>query len=135
MDYLAIGIAGFFGAVTRGILGETKFLDSNIFPINTLLVNLIGSFVLSLFLTLTMERYKINPNLRLAVSTGFLGAFTTFSTFALETVNLIRHGYLFYATSYVILSTLGGLLLAGLGFAISKGIVNNKTNKEKLKDV
>ncbi|MHB9094526.1 MAG: fluoride efflux transporter FluC, partial [Eubacteriales bacterium] len=89
MDYLAVAIAGFLGAITRAALGKAiKALVVTVFPLGTFIINLTGCFILSFFLTLTLERLEINPKLRLAIGTGFLGAYTTFSTFAVDSINL-----------------------------------------------
>lgn len=135
MDYIAVGIAGFLGAICRGVLGNILIFKDNIFPINTLFINLTGSFILSFFLSITLERSKINPTLRIAFSTGFLGAYTTFSTYALETVKLIKNGNFFSALLYLAISTAGGLIFAWLGFALSKYIINYHTKDKSTKEV
>jgi CrcB protein len=64
----------------------------NTIPFGTLIVNLAGAFVLGYFYTLTMERVFVSDYLRFAISVGFLGAFTTFSTFSVETLHLFEDG-------------------------------------------
>ena len=62
------------------------------FPYGTLLINLTGSFLLALFMTLATERYMIDPRWRTLFAVGFLGSYTTFSTYTLESMNLINQG-------------------------------------------
>ncbi|MGG4040412.1 fluoride efflux transporter CrcB [Bacillus smithii] len=112
MNLLAIGIGGFFGAILRYSVG--KWIPAtNGFPVGTLLINLAGCLFLAWFFTITEKRWMINPQLKLAIGTGFTGAFTTFSTFSVETLNLIEHQQFFIALIYLLLSVGGGI-----GFAI-----------------
>ncbi|MDA8212276.1 MAG: fluoride efflux transporter CrcB [Clostridia bacterium] len=121
MDYLAVAIAGFLGAVTRAALGKLiKAGFTSAFPLNTLIINLTGCFVLSFFLTLTVDRLAINPKLRLAVGTGFLGAYTTFSTFALESINLLRSNLTGLSLAYILSTSLGCVLFAWFGVVLSR---------------
>jgi CrcB protein len=90
---LAIGFAGFAGAVARYVVGGWvyRWLPAT-FPYGTLAVNLLGSMLLGAVMELGAARTALDPNLRLVLGVGFLGAFTTFSTFSLETMNLLREG-------------------------------------------
>ena len=90
---VAIGAGGFLGANARYLVGLwVSQRWGNTFPWGTLLINLSGSFVLGYYLTLVTERVSGSATTRLFVATGFLGAYTTFSTFAFETVTLFRQG-------------------------------------------
>lgn len=86
MNVVAVGIGGFLGAILRYKVGE--WIDTeNGFPLETLVVNLFGCLFLAWFFTITTKRWNINPKLKLGIGTGFIGAFTTFSTFSIETLN------------------------------------------------
>jgi len=108
---LLVGMAGFFGAVSRYLVGGWvyRMLPSS-FPFGTLAVNIIGSLLLGAVFQLGTERAVLSPEVRVAIGTGFLGAFTTFSSFSLETVNLLKEGSLLLATLNV-----GGNVLLCLG--------------------
>jgi len=114
MNIFAVGIGGFFGAILRYSIGKL-ISPTNGFPFGTLTINLLGCLFLGWFFTITVNRRDINPNLKLAIGTGFTGAFTTFSTFSVETLNLIKNHQLILALLYVLLSTLGGIALALFG--------------------
>jgi CrcB protein len=117
---LAVGIGGIIGANLRWQVGEwAADRWATPFPWGTLLINLTGSFVIGLYLTLVTERFAGRPMTRLFFATGVLGAYTTFSTFAYEMVRLLQHGHLLTAATYVAASlTLGlGACLAGIAIA------------------
>ena len=92
-------------------------------PINTILINVIGSFLLALILTIALEVWNIKEEIRLGIATGFLGAFTTFSTLCKDTVTLINKGLYFSALSYVTISTLLGLCAAYFGIILAREFV------------
>ncbi len=85
------------------------------FPWHTLAVNLVGSFVMGLLIASALR-----DTARLFLLTGMLGAFTTFSTFSIETLALVQDGRLWAAAAYVALSVVGGLLLAALGYTVGR---------------
>ena len=114
MNVLAVGIGGFFGAILSYTVGKVIPSPSG-FPLGTLVINLLGCLFLAWFFTITTKRWNISPNLKLAIGTGFTGAFTTFSTFSVETLNLIKNHQLFMALLYVLLSIFGGIILALIG--------------------
>jgi CrcB protein len=90
---LLIGGFGFLGTVARyATQGAVQRLMGGTFPYGTLAVNVIGSFLVGLIATLTLERAAVNPLVRSAVLIGFCGGFTTFSAYAYETFELIRTG-------------------------------------------
>jgi len=123
LDYLAVAVAGFLGTITRAVLGKViKTWVTIFFPLNTFIINMTGCFILSFFLTLTLERLEINPKLRLAISTGFLGAYTTFSTFAVESINLIRSHQMWISLAYILATSLGCVILAWVGAAASRAL-------------
>jgi fluoride exporter len=95
------------------------------FPLGTLIINLFGCFFLAWFFTITAKRL-MNPNIKLAIGTGFTGAFTTFSTFSVETLNLMKIGHVWMAVFYVLSSILGGIILALAGYTLAAG----KTKEE-----
>lgn len=107
-------LGGFFGAITRYSIGEWIQTDNG-FPFGTLLINLLGCFVLGWFLTYFTIRNNIRPEITLLIGTGFIGSFTTFSTFSVETILLFQNGLAFYGTLYVLMSIILGLILAYLG--------------------
>lgn len=127
MDFVAVGIAGFLGAITRFALSKVlKIGIFGVFPFSMMFINLTGCFILSFFLTLTLERLEINPRLRLAIGTGFLGAYTTFSTFTVDSLNLIRSGHLLLAMVYILGTSFGSVIFAWLGVTLSRLITKSK---------
>ena len=118
---LLIGGAGFVGAVARYLIGGWvhRVLPPG-FPYGTLCVNVIGSFLLGAVFALSTERAALDPELRLVLGVGFLGAFTTFSTFSLETVNLLREGSLMLAAGNVGANVLLCLMAAWVGIGATR---------------
>lgn len=121
MNLFLVMIGGFFGAICRFSLGELIHTNNG-FPLTTILINLSGCFILGWFLTYVSLNKKIRPEFTLIIGTGFIGSFTTFSTFSVETLNLFHEGLVFMAVIYVLTSTVLGILLAyaGHNLAISK---------------
>ncbi len=123
MNYLVIGAGGFVGAITRYILAVwigQRWGRS--FPLGTFVINVTGSFLIGLLMTLMAERFTENPQWRLLLVVGFLGAYTTFSTFEYETGALLKDSEWLFASLNVILSVFVGFLALKLGEAIAKSI-------------
>ena len=122
-NYFIIGIGGFLGAVARYIvalwIGQRW---GRIFPLGTFIVNISGCFLISLLMSLFTERFMENPQLRLFLVIGFLGAYTTFSTFEYETGNLVKDGEWTIALANVIISVIAGFVALKLGELIAKSI-------------
>ena len=120
MTYLLVAIGGASGASARFALGA--LLGSNGFPFATLTVNVLGSFGLGLVTALAVAQGRGSDPGVVAVSVGFLGAFTTFSTFSLDTLRLIESGRLAAAVAYLIASVALGLLAALLGYLVATAL-------------
>jgi len=131
MVYIFVGIAGILGALSRYYLGlSIGTLWHHDFPLATLLINLIGCFVLS-WLTMYISRLNIVPPYFVtALGTGFVGSFTTFSTFSVETVKLIHSSHWAIALLYVLSSLWGGLFMSWLGFKIGDYFFKKRTQKQ-----
>ncbi|WP_203247012.1 fluoride efflux transporter FluC [Sporosarcina beigongshangi] len=112
---LWVGLAGSLGAIARVVLGELIHSESG-FPTATFIINLVGTFVLCFIVAGALRKLNVNQSLYDAVTTGFLGAFTTFSAVSMETVLLVESGQLAMAILYVTLSIIGGLAAGTLGF-------------------
>lgn len=123
MTVLGVAVAGALGALARYGLGgfiATRYPSS--FPWETLIINVSGSFVLGLMFVVFTERFMPHPALRTALMVGFVGAYTTFSTFSLETFRLIEDGAIGLAAANVVASVVAGLLAVYLGVAIGRAI-------------
>ncbi|MCQ4021905.1 MULTISPECIES: fluoride efflux transporter CrcB [unclassified Ruminococcus] len=120
LSCIAVGLGGFVGAVARYLLGLIPLGHSSAFPFVTLLINLIGSFAIGVISQLAFERGSGNTFLVLFLKVGVCGGFTTFSTFALESGNLIENGRGALAAVYIFLSV--ALCIAGvlLGKMVAK---------------
>lgn len=117
INILWVGIGGFFGAICRyaGNMAVAKTNFMPLFPTGTLLVNLSGCFLIGFIAYFSDTRDVLSHNARLFIFTGFLGAFTTFSSFGYETVNLLRGQMPWAAFANVILHIVLGLLFVCLG--------------------
>jgi len=119
MTTVLIGLAGAAGAVARYRIGSAIGLRA--FPWATLLVNVAGCFALALVLA-GPGAGRWSDATTAAVAVGFLGAFTTFSTFGWETFTLLRTDQVARAATYVALSLLGGLAATALGWAVGRAL-------------
>lgn len=119
--YIAAG--GALGAVMRfGVSNGVHLLFGRDFPYGTLTVNVLGSLLIGLFYILLIERYSLGPELRAILIIGMLGAFTTFSTFSMETYNLLESGELMKALVNVLLSVALCLVATWVGVVIGRQI-------------
>lgn len=116
MTHLAVAIAGACGALARYWVGLAAAPVG--FPWTTLGINTAGSFLLGVVLGAVPGRW--NATLVTALSVGFLGAFTTFSTFSFETVDMLRSNRATAAGLYVVASVVLGVAAAGLGYAVAR---------------
>jgi fluoride exporter len=120
MIFIAIGFAGALGALARyGVsVAALRWLGDD-FPYGTLCVNLVGCFLLGIIAELTMEDAGLAPQTRAILGTGFLGAFTTFSTFGVDTYRAMQAGAWGVAASNVAVNVVGGLVLVAAGVALA----------------
>lgn len=118
---LAIGCGGFLGAILRAYVNNIALnkLPSD-FPYATLGVNLIGSFLMGLLIAYFMYTNFFSLHVKSFLTTGFLGALTTYSAFAIESLFLLQAGSIFLALTNIILNAFGTVLMAGSGFYIVK---------------
>jgi fluoride exporter len=118
LTIVVIGIGGVVGSTARWQISEwsaERWPSS--FPWGTFLINVSGSLILGLYLTIVTERIAGRPLTRLLVATGVLGAYTTFSTFVYETVRLIQHGEPMTAVAYLAASLIAGLAACAVGIS------------------
>jgi len=121
---LSLVIGGAIGALLRYFVsGITHRYFEGVFPLGTLVVNLIGSFVIGIIWGL-FEVENISPVLRTFIFIGILGSFTTMSTFTLESFNLIRDGEIKYALANILANNVLGILLVFIGFSLARAIMN-----------
>lgn len=116
LQLLAIFIGGGIGAAARFLLARSIQAYANMpFPVGILVVNVLGSLLIGLLWVIMLERFSPDGVWRAAILIGVLGGFTTFSSFSLDTVNLIINGELVSATLYILASVLLCLLGTWLG--------------------
>ena len=118
LNCLVVALGGGIGACLRYLIGLIPLKEPFVFPVKTLVINLLGCFVIGLVASLALKNSSLSPKLVLFVKTGLCGGFTTFSTFALETETLIKTGQSGLAILYVALSVVAGVGLAFAGEVI-----------------
>ena len=122
-NYLIIGLGGFLGAIARYAVSLWIVRRwGRTFPLGTFFINVSGSFLIALIMSLATERMMINPQWRLFLAVGFLGAYTTFSTFEYETGSLLRDGEWMVAMLNVVMSVAAGFLALKIGEVVAKSI-------------
>ena len=117
-EALLVGIGGFVGAVSRYKLGGLILHSTanHRFPFATFAVNIIGSLVIGIFAGLAQKHHLFTPQLRLLLITGLLGGFTTFSSFSLDSLYLLKRGEIFVTAAYIGLTILFGLIFVAVGY-------------------
>lgn len=121
MKWICLILGGLSGTLARySISGITyKALGTN-FPHGTFIVNMVGCFLLGFLAALSESKFMLSPNTKLLLMVGFCGAFTTFSTFMLETTYLMKHGENLQAFLNIFLSVVIGFLVLRLGLLIGE---------------
>ena len=121
IDCIVVGAGGFIGAVCRYLIGLIPLNEGGAFPVKTFLINIAGSFVIGIIAALALKNSALNPRAVLFLKVGICGGFTTFSSFALETGDLIKGGNMQTALVYAVLTTVLGVLAVFAGQAVVRG--------------
>jgi fluoride exporter len=125
MKYLIfIAIGGASGSVSRYLLANwVHGLWEGKLPMGTLLVNVLGSFAIGIVYVMVVERQLIHADWRGVLMVGFLGAFTTFSTFSLETITLFEAGHSVHALAYMFGSAILCVVVAGVAMQLTRVLI------------
>lgn len=120
LNILAIFIGGGLGCVARYLIAILMRMQSFNFPFATIMVNIVGSLILGFVAALFWKQTPFHPSLKLAITVGFCGGLTTFSTFSWETFEMIKNGEFLLAMLYMLISVLACVLAISLGVFLSK---------------
>jgi fluoride exporter len=121
MRYLWVGLGGAMGSIARYLVGLLVYERMGTrFPYGTFVINISGCFVIGLVLTVLDDRLGLSPAWREALAIGFVGAFTTFSTFEYETLRAVQHGQAATALTYVVSSVVLGFVAVWAGATVGK---------------
>lgn len=131
LNYIVIAIFAFFGGISRYLLG-LAIVKPDGFPLGTLMINLVGCFILAFLVQYIEMTEKVPDWLTLGMKTGFIGAFTTFSTYSLEAVKLIETQQWQYAFIYVLITIIGGLLLTLFGYSLGNRVGDWRKQRDGL---
>jgi CrcB protein len=115
-SFVAIGVGAAFGAWSRWGLGLLLNSLHPAIPLGTLAVNLIGGYLIGIVMAVLSGEHSISPEMRLLITTGFLGGLTTFSTFSAESVDLLTRAQYGWASVHIMSHLFGSLLMTALGF-------------------
>lgn len=117
-----IGLGGALGAIARhGVNVGAVQLFGHGYPYSTLIVNIAGSFLMGLLIVKFSQMNQVTQELRMLTTTGFLGAFTTFSTFSLDAVTLWERGEMLHALVYILISVICSVLALAAAFYLMRG--------------
>ncbi|GMG67166.1 fluoride efflux transporter FluC [Tetragenococcus halophilus] len=130
MYYVLLVIFGALGATSRYIL--SFIIDAGQFPGATLIINLLGCFLLAFVTRFLSQLPYLSAKLVSAIGTGFVGSFTTFSTFSLESAELFQNGEYGYAGGYILASLFGGLLACIIGYQVSHWLIIRRKGRGKI---
>jgi fluoride exporter len=123
MQWLMVAIGGAIGAMGRyAVISYIAPVTGKGFPLGTLLVNVSGSFLIGVCYVVLDEKLAASPEWRLLTMTGFLGAFTTFSTFSLDALALWNNGLPIAALTYVLATVVGCLLAVTLAVLLAQRV-------------
>ena len=120
LGILAVGAGGFVGAICRYLIGLIPVSESFVFPIKTFGINVLGCIAIGLIAVAAAKNSSLSPQMLLFLKVGLCGGFTTFSTFAMETTDLIKAGHAGAAFCYVLLSVVIGVSVIFLVQLFSK---------------
>lgn len=121
--YFAVGVGGFVGSIARFWLAT--YVGQRMgtrFPYGTFLINVSGSFLIGFVMTILTERTHLSPTYRYLIPIGFIGGYTTFSTFEYETLRTIQDGQFTIGLLNIVLSVLVGFLMVWTGAMVGKAI-------------
>ena len=126
MRILYIAFFGVLGVFSRYYLGAaiSKHLLPP-FPYGTFIINMLGAFLIGVVYVLGAERASLSPDLRIGLMVGFLGGFTTFSSYCLEAVRLVEEADYFYAAVYLGVSPILGFMAAFLGMILVRRLTGS----------
>ncbi len=121
LKLLSVAIGGAFGAIARYLINISPASNAfEKFPFHTFIINISGSFLIGFSMILLTDKLQVNENLRLAIIVGFLGAFTTFSTFEIEIFDLIKDRQVIVALFYLFLSVVVGFIGVAAGVLLAR---------------
>lgn len=116
-----VALGGGVGASLRYMVGIASLRSFGpVFPYGTMIVNVLGSFIMGLMIVAIARRFEASASLQLFLATGVLGGFTTFSAFSLDALNLLEKGATNAAFAYIALSVAGALLACFLGLIVGR---------------
>jgi CrcB protein len=124
---MSIAIGGMVGAISRFLIRNIELS----IPLDTLAINILGSFLLALILTLAIENLKMHNDVKVGLTAGFFGAFTTFSSVCQESVTMLSKGQTPLAVVYIIVTVVLGMAAAYTGYRLAKRLEARGTDSEE----